>query len=302
MIKAPIALITGGRGFIGRAAVLAFRQARFETYTVGIPHPGDDPDFHLPVEMGTGEKLVRHLARFQPSVVVNLAAAPPNVDEKTQRQITVRFAERLLAAVERESPSTRLIQLGSATEYGETLFCGRPLVETDMCQPFTAYGCTKYETSLRMNESHRRGFQATVARLFTAVGPGMPLHSVLGRVTDELRRMKRDETILKIGNLETFRDYLDVRDVARFLVQLAVQEKRLPPVIHLCSGKAQKTGDWVEALIAASGRKLSLVKDPAYVRARDPEWVTGSTELMKDFGLDPSPPDRDRLPFEIIGR
>jgi len=298
-MKAPVVFITGGRGFIGRATVFAFREAGYMPYTVGPPRTGDDPQFHLPWAFDSSGELAEQMRVLQPSTIIHLAAAEPGAPPELHREITIHSTESLLKVMEQETPTATFIYLGSAAEYGESLFLDRHLLETDPCLPITSYGHAKHAASLQVLAARHRGLRATVARLFTAIGPGMPRQSVLGRIAFEIAQMGREGNVLRVGNLETYRDFLDVRDVAQYLLKLG-SETGFPPVIHLCSGEAQKTREWVEALIARSGKKIALQTDPTLLRTRDPEKVVGSTSLMKSFGLVPRLPEIQKLICEIV--
>ena len=297
-------VVTGGRGFVGRATVHAFRQAGYRVYTLGPSRPEDDPKSHLAVALEEStEKLAEHLRALRPVAILHLAAASPDALPEIQQQVTVLFTERLLDVVKKEIPETHFIYLGSAAEYGESLFLNRLLVETDACSPFSSYGQAKHAATLHVLEARRQGLGATVARLFNTVGPGLPRHGVLGNLALQLNQMGAEENIIHLGNLETYRDFMDVRDVSQRLLELFQRRKTdLPPLIHLCSGEAQKIGDWVEALIEASGKKVSIRTDPNLLRKKDPVRVVGSTELMKAFGLLPKLPDRPKLVHEILGK
>jgi len=299
-MKTPVVFITGGRGFVGRATVLAFRAVGYATYTIGHPRSGDDPQFHLPWTFDSIGELAGQMRVLQPSAIIHLAAAEPGATPDMHRQITVQSTDSLLKVMEQETPKATFIYLGSAAEYGESLFLDRPLCETDPCFPITPYGHAKHAASLLVLAARHRGLRTTVARLFTAIGPGMPRQSILGRITFEIAQMSKEGNILHVGNLETYRDFLDVRDVAQYLLKLAGSETGFPPVIHLCSGEAQKTREWVEALVAHSGKKIVLQTDPTFLRAHDPEKVVGSTDLMKLFGLIPRLPEMQKLMGEII--
>jgi nucleoside-diphosphate-sugar epimerase len=299
-MSAPV-LITGGRGFIGQAAAHAFRQAGHLVYTLGPAGPGDDSRFHLPISRNAeAEALGAHLRTVKPATLLHLAAAPPDAPDPEHRS-SVLFTQRLLQAVEKEAPDTIMLHLGSAAEYGKSLFLNRPLVETDPCEPLTPYGRAKHAATLLMLDARRHGLHATVARLFTAVGPGMPRHTALGSAIFQLSQMEGPHGVLHVGNLETFRDYLDVRDVAAFLLALTGQPAENPPLVHLCSGEPQKIGDWLKALAAAAGKDVSFVTDPSRVRSNDPQTVVGSTALMKTLGLAPRAPDMTAVAPEILG-
>ncbi len=77
----------------------------------------------------------------------------------------------------------------------------------------------------------------TVLRAFNVVGPEAPATSLPGRVAAELHRGMRSGSGVRLGRLDTVRDFVDVRDVARAAVLAAVCTGQLPEILNIGRGE-----------------------------------------------------------------
>src|SRR5690606_24272636 len=88
--------------------------------------------------------------------------------------------------------------------------------------------------------------------------------------------------VLRVGDLETRRDYTDVRDVARayrLLLEADALEHRL---FNVCSGRPWSGRELYEVLSAAAGLDgLTVELDPGRVRPGDPREVVGSADRLR---------------------
>ncbi len=91
-----------------------------------------------------------------------------------------------------------------------------------MGYPRDAYGRSKYlATSAGLAE--RSPLEVMVARVFNPIGPGTPPTQAFGRFADRLTDPDADPLDLVVGDLDARRDFIDVRDVARAMIALALQ-------------------------------------------------------------------------------
>jgi NDP-hexose 4-ketoreductase len=96
-----------------------------------------------------------------------------------------------------------------------------------------------------------------VLRAFNITGPGSPPSTLLGRTLNQIRT--DGEVVL--GPLGTWRDFVDVRDVARAIADAAGTPKPLPPIINVGRGEATLSRDAVTWLIEASGTGAPMVEE-----------------------------------------
>ncbi|MDF9814082.1 NAD(P)-dependent oxidoreductase [Streptomyces sp. SPB162] len=206
----------------------------------------------LPIDLATisVEALTEALRALDPHAVVNCVGAVGSSPLRLA-ELNTRGPAVLCEALRRAAPAARLVHLGSAGEYGATA-PGRSIDESAPTLPQGAYGATKLAGTLIVSQSP---LDATVLRVFNPVGPGSPEASLPGRLVAELRRALPDgaDGVIRVGDLSAYRDYIDVRDVARAVVLAAMAPGPLPRLLNVAGGGATPVRAIADGLIVASG-------------------------------------------------
>jgi nucleoside-diphosphate-sugar epimerase len=191
-----------------------------------------------------------------PRVVVNCAGATYGSPRTLTRCNTVAVAT-VCEAVRRSHEPARLVHVGSAAEYGPAPI-GTPIPESAEPRPVGTYGVTKLAGTELVLSS---GLDAVVLRVFDAVGPGVPSGSLIGRLSEGLRRaLERGESQVRTADLSAVRDFVDVRDVARAVQSAAVSAAT--GVINVGSGTGVRVRDAAQLLVRASGFEGRLLEEP----------------------------------------
>jgi GDP-4-dehydro-6-deoxy-D-mannose reductase len=83
--------------------------------------------------------------------------------------------------------------------------------------------------------------------------------------------------VIRVGNLNVERDFLDVRDVADAYVRGALRFDQIPTgsVLNIASGIPRRLGDLLSHLIGLSSVSIGVEQDPTRVR---------QTEVPKIYG------------------
>jgi GDP-4-dehydro-6-deoxy-D-mannose reductase len=122
-------------------------------------------------------------------------------------------------------------------------------------------------------------------RLFIHVGTGHPPATAIQNFARQLALIKRGrlEPVVKVGNLETARDFIDVRDgVAAMMMML---EKAAPgDPINICTGTAHKISGILEMLIDISGLKIEVIQDASLLRPSDEPLLLGDNSKLSALG------------------
>lgn len=231
-----VRLLGGGRPALTR-----------DDQSIGDLRTGDQPIDLATVSVSA---LAEALRALDPHTVVNCAGAVGGSPLRLA-EVNTRGPAVLCEALRRAAPAARLVHLGSAAEYGATA-PGRSLDEAAPTRPLGSYGATKLAGTLIVSQS---SLDATVLRVFNPIGPGSPAASLPGRLAAELRRALPDgaDGVIRVGDLSAYRDYVDVRDVARAVVLAALAPGALPRVLNIAGGGATAVRAIADGLVAASG-------------------------------------------------
>jgi len=284
------AIVTGGRGFIGRCLVKALRGRGVDVRTIGRSPSADTT--HIVLEEGSWDSpaLDRVLEEAAPDCIFHLAGRARGTPAELS-QANLGLMQCLLRALRRTNLQPQLVVAGSAAEYGAAIRDGVPIRETAICAPLSAYGVSKQaQTRAALAYADATGTSVLVARIFNPLGPNMPTHLAIGDFANQIASMRRDYGVLQVGNIDVRRDMIDIEHIATLLCQLAANPDA-QGVVNLCSGQAPVLRELVEMLIYGSGRKVEIEIDWSRVRGNEPRTIIGSTDLLAKLGCPPPPTD-----------
>jgi GDP-4-dehydro-6-deoxy-D-mannose reductase len=268
-------LVSGVNGFVGGHLVRELSEHGHDVVGLGIGAPAP----------GVADRLADYrdqdLAAAWPSVpadaVIHLAGLsavgpsfgdPQGYIQGNSAPVT-HLCEGLLA----DGRSRRVVVVSTGAVYAP----GVRLHEGSPTQASSPYGVSKLLVETQCAYYRRRGLDVTVMRPFNHIGPGQQqgflLPDLIAGVT---------ERQLTVGNLDTRRDYTDVRDVVR-AYRLAVEAEWLdPPVLNICSGRLVTGLTMLELVTAELGATgLEVIVDEARLRPDDPEEISGDNSLIK---------------------
>jgi NDP-hexose 4-ketoreductase len=228
-------LVLGASGFLGRQVYAALRaDPHVEVCAAGRRAAHAD----LWLDLATaGPAAVADVLRVAaPAVVVNCAGTLAG-DPAGLAAGNVVTVAALLDGVGRLPYPPRLVHLGCAAE----------------CRPADAYGLTKLAGTELMLAARRQGVPAVVLRVFDPLGPGTPAGSLAGRLAVTVAAAARTGEPARVGRLEGYRDFVDVRDVAAAVVAAATARELPPPLLNVGSGRATAVRALAAALAARAG-------------------------------------------------
>jgi GDP-4-dehydro-6-deoxy-D-mannose reductase len=173
-----------------------------------------------------------------------------------------------------------------------------PVQETAPLQPITPYGLSKKLATEIALFYHRVGLlPVVVVRPFQLIGQGVTHRLAPGAFRDRLHEALRSGSgVIKVGNLESKRDFLDVRDAVDGIWQLCLNPAP-GQVFNLCSGRAIRVGDLLDAMIEQLALDLRVETDPSLLRhAQDVPVIYGSIEKIHTWcGFTPKHSLRDSI-------
>jgi GDP-4-dehydro-6-deoxy-D-mannose reductase len=122
-------------------------------------------------------------------------------------------------------------------------------------------------------------------RPFNHTGPGQTADFVVASFARQIARVAAglQLPVLEVGNLDTWRDFLDVRDVCAAYVACIVRRDGLAPgtILNIASGQARRVGDVLTELAALAGVELTVNVDAARVRATDIRLASGDASRAR---------------------
>ncbi|MFF5482046.1 NAD-dependent epimerase/dehydratase family protein [Streptomyces sp. NPDC012935] len=278
-------LVLGATGYLGTHVAEHLRTLPGARVLVGGRSPAADARVDLAADRP--QELAAVVAEVAPDAVVNCAGATGG-DAVTLAEVNARGPAVLCAALRDAAPRARLVHLGSAAEYGPTE-AGTRVTESAATRPAGPYGATKLAGTVAVTAS---GLDAVVLRVGNPVGPGAPPTGLPGRVAAMLAGAGDDPAAtLRLGDLSAYRDFVDVRDVARAARLAVTAPGALPPVLNIGGGDARPVRDMVRGLADAAGfrGRIDEAGSGASVRSAQVSWQCSDITAARDaLGWSPS--------------
>ncbi len=268
--------ITGGSGFVGQ-----WLRRRIEETGCDVALPilsRDDQDIRDTQAVSEAVRSAR------PDVLIHLAAiaAPLQAREAPAEawNVNVLGTLNLATAITRDAPDARLLFIGSSEAYGAAFTRTEDPVEEDATlEPRGVYGSTKAVADLMLGQLARDGLKVLRLRPFNHTGPGQSSDYVVGAFARQIALIEKgqQEPVIRVGNLEAERDFLDVRDVVD--AYLAASRESVVAdgsAINIGTGRPVKIADILSVLLALARVPIRIEVDSGRFRANDIPRASGS--------------------------
>jgi GDP-4-dehydro-6-deoxy-D-mannose reductase len=169
--------------------------------------------------------------------------------------------------------------------YGDSAKSGHILSEGEMLAPTDDYGATKAAADLALGVLVRRGLKCVRFRPFNHTGPGQADAFVVPAFAKQIAMVEAGlaEPIIRVGNLEAERDFLDVRDVADAYALAVVHSDRLVngEILNVASGQPRRISEILNQLLRRSVVDIAVVQDPDRLRPSDNPRVIGDASRLR---------------------
>jgi GDP-4-dehydro-6-deoxy-D-mannose reductase len=302
-------LVTGGAGFAGRHLlrelvsrggydVYATRTEAEESRDAGVTAGSVR---WKRMELSSEESVRAVLREVQPDLIYHLAGqasvggsfADPVGTWDINAAGTLRLVTALAAEGKlKDARPVRLLVISSAEVYGSVPADDQPIREDRELMPTTPYGASKAGAEIAALQMGRSdGLEVIVARSFNHIGPGQDERFFLPGMARQVKRIQREggARIIRTGNLEIIRDFLDVRDVVNAYI-LLMEAGEAGAVYNVCSGEGRTLRLMVTRLLELAGDDFEIEVAPERVRLIDIPMLVGDGEALRELGWRPEFP------------
>lgn len=299
-------LVTGADGFVGRWMVRRLLADGHEVFGALRPAGGPHDDGlseaerqavrWVPLELTTPES-VRMAVDLPYDAVIHLAAVASGRDAARDPGYawtvnaagTARIAY-VLAEARRAGRADPLFLLVSTAEVYGRGTNGRPRQESDPLAPCSPYASSKVGAEAAALEAWRRtGLRVVVARAFAHTGPGQDTRFVVPAFAERLRHAREiGAPVVKVGNLDPVREFLDVRDVVDAYARLLT--RGVPgEAYNVAGGQGIGLRELFDRVAALLDVRAIPEVDPTLVRPADiPSLVGDGSKLRAATGWAPA--------------
>lgn len=299
-------LITGITGFAGSHLAELLLEKGHKVY--GTVRPRSKTEHILSIQdklnlydadLNDSHSLHTVLSEVKPDYIFHLAAqafVPTSwTSPATTMEANVIGSIHLFEAVRRAKIDPTIQIACSSEEYGLVHKNETPITEQNPLRPLSTYAVSKVAMDFLGYQYFKSyGMKIVRTRGFNHTGPRRGDVYVCSTFAKQIALIeaKKKEPVIKVGNLESFRDFTDVRDMVRAYL-LAVEKCEPGEVYNIASEKVWKIKDVLDMLIKMSSVDIKVEKDPERMRPSDVELLLGdATKFKKVTGWEP------KIPFE----
>jgi GDP-4-dehydro-6-deoxy-D-mannose reductase len=140
------------------------------------------------------------------------------------------------------------------------------------------------------------GLKVFLPRLFIHVGTGHPPATAIQNFARQVALIAkgRSEPVIRVGRLDTARDFIDVRDGVAGMMRLLDQGRAGDP-INICTGEAVTIRQTLDMLLELGGVRAEVREDPALLRPTDEPLLLGDNRKLRALGWERRFPIRETL-------
>ena len=274
-------LLIGANGFAGRYLRRELENNSYEVICVDAVT--SDPSVRRidMLDPEASEELIKDIA---PDYIFNLAgqAAPSISWEKVllTMHLNIDISVNILEAVRKHCPKARVILIGSANQYDGSKAADGVISEETPLNNTSPYDISKntQEELVRMMV-RRYDLDVIMTRSFNHIGPGQRPGFVVTDYCKRIVSLERGEIdTFTFGNLDSWRDFSDVRDVVR-AYRLIAENGVKNEIYNIGSGKSFYIRDIIGKLVELSPKAMEKVTLPP--RLPDDELVHVRADISK---------------------
>lgn len=273
-------LLTGGQGFVGGWLLPHLIDALSSEARLTIMGRGGQPATgrinHVTADLRDAAAVHAVVREVSPDLVLHLAAQSSVAQSASTAgdtwAINLGGSLALAQACAAIDFAGTFLFISSAEVYGLAFNTGVASEATALL-PQSTYGRSKAAAEAMLADVLPRDARLIVARPGNHSGPGQDDRFVLPSFAKQIADIERGNVspVLRVGNLEAERDFLDVRDVIDAYLALLAAAPNLPKrtIFNIASSRSQRIADLLQQLLALSDAPITVERDPDRLRPSD---------------------------------
>ena len=236
------------------------------------------------------DALMRIMKDFKPDIIIHMAAQAFNGDSWNLEYVTHETnyigTLNVLYCAREAVPEAKILLACSSAEYGNIKEEDCPLKEDRLLTPHTPYGVSKAGVeNLGRQYALNYGMKVFLPRMFIHVGTGHPPATAIQNFARQLALIKAGKLPpeIHVGNLTTYRDYIDVRDGVSAM-RLLLDKGNPGEPYNICNGEAVQIREILDMLVEISGTNAEVISDKKLFRVADEPLLLGDDTKIKALG------------------
>jgi len=286
-------LITGVNGFVGPHLVSELKKNDY--YIIGVggklgsEFPVEEIDEYFVLDL-MKKNILKNIDLSKLDGIIHLAGlaavGPSFVDPMKYINTNIGLEVNIFEACIKQKVRPKIVIVSSGSIYSSKN--KMPINENSHISPTSPYAVSKTAQEIMASYYENLGFDVVIARPFNHIGPGQGLGFMVPDLAKQIIDFSNgnvDKVI--VGNLDSQRDYTDVRDISK-AYRLLYEKGKSGEVYNICSGSAISGNKILNDLMKIKGIRAEVKLDESKLRPSDNPIIVGDySKIMKDTGWQP---------------
>jgi nucleoside-diphosphate-sugar epimerase len=302
VLKGREILLTGGCGFIGSEVAKQLSSIGARVTIFDNLSSGKEEYIHALSNVNlirgdlTDESAVKSAAENK-EFILHLAALPFIPDSyyypKDFFDVNVNGTINLALAGKK---AKRFIYVSSSEVYGSARYT--PMDENHPLIPQSTYSVSKLAAERVVYTIHKEhDLPAVIIRPFNSFGPNITQPYIIPEITNQLVDGNKE---VKLGNINSKRDFTFVSDTARAIIMSLVAEGIVGETINIGSERAVTIRELVKLIAEILSLDVSITIDPSRIRPSDVDTlVCDYSKASRLLGWHPTMSLREGLEITV---
>jgi len=290
-------LITGGEGFVGNHLInYLLSETDYEivsTYFMESTFKDENNRVEfVKLDIRKQEDLENLLKIQKPNYIYHLAGisfvpasfANPLLTHETNFLGTFNLYE----SVRKLNLDASILFVSTSEVYGQV--DDKIINEEKVLKPQNPYSVSKASAELLSYQYYKNyGLKIKIVRPFNHIGLGQNESFVIPNFVKQIVDIEKGlkEPIIEVGNLDSIRDFTDVKDII-IGYRLLVESELNGEIYNLCQGQGQSIKAVLDILLSFSDKKIEIKFDEKRMRPSDnPKIIGNNKKIEKALGWKP---------------
>lgn len=274
-------LLTGVTGFLGKHLFRHLENMGHEVFGTASRSQVDAPIFYCDIRDQLAVEDVLH--RVQPEIVIHCAAISSVTSSVAQDYYSVNTVgtENMVHAALALPHQVRFIFISTAGVYGNQ---DTDLLHEALCpKPVHHYGMSKF-CAERVVMNYIDYINYTIIRPFNIIGEDQSSEFIMPKLVNAFYDRLPE---VHLGNINVFRDYIDVSDACNLITQIIFNPAAIGEVYNLCTGRPVSIQTILDLLTEITGHEISVQVNPAFVRKNEVWRLLGDLSKLQELVQEP---------------
>lgn len=274
-------LITGIEGFVGSHFLPALQQRGYAVFgTTWIKTKADDQHiFYL--DLSSQEQIEAIIKKIKPRYLALIAGFSSMRESFNKPQecmkINYESTRHFLEAIRKHNLKTKVLIISSAMMYCPA---DEILTEDSAICNSSPYAESKIKQEELMKEFPE--IEIVASRSFNHTGPGQLDTFIVPKVAKgfaEAEKSQTEEVEFELGDVDSERDFLDVRDVCE-AYRILLEEPTKHKIYNICSSLCFSVRQIIAILEQKTGMKAKIIENPTFVNPHERKIIIGDNQRI----------------------